>query len=502
MVVTAVPIVGVSGDSIFVVYIDGVMSPQLDDSVVVQDGYHFVEVNDFAEAFGFVMLEYSLYLDDMTIVPKIFILATSEHGDVYEGSAILPEGVSWRRRMSFSVVQYNDGSWRTGVASVGFDAVLVGDGLWETAYSYRWSDNDTTTSIMIGDDFYIPLETACWLLDYTFEVGGSTIRINSEDSSLGIRPNVVPPVLCDCGDCEDCFSRRGVFRSQNITDEQLRQMVESGEIPADITHLWLSDNKITDISPLSALTNLEMVWLSKNQITDITALSGLENLRHVDLDNNQVADLSPLSVLTNLDSLWLNSNQIADLAPLAVLKKLEYLRLFENQINDIAPLSSLTNLLWTRLDSNQIDDLTPLHGLTKLGNVFLSQNPITLEQINSLQSALPNCNINHDLGGDVSCDCRNCSDCGHIGGRFGFGRVRGGDNARPQVNDALQILRFLVGLSSPLDAGNADSADALAAANITRAGQAVTRPQVQDALQILRFLVGLPTLGDWGAVYR
>jgi hypothetical protein len=40
-------------------------------------------------------------------------------------------------------------------------------------------------------------------------------------------------------------------------------------------------------------------------------------------------------------------------------------------------------------------------------------------------------------------DCKNCSDCGHIGGRFGFGRVRGGDNARPQVNDALQILRCL-----------------------------------------------------------
>jgi hypothetical protein len=100
------------------------------------------------------------------------------------------------------------------------------------------------------------------------------------------------------------------------------------------------------------------------------------------------------------------------------------------------------------------------------------------------------------------CDCQNCSDCGHIGGRFGFGLVRGGDNARPQVNDALQILRFLVGLPSPFDASNADSADALAAANITRAGQSVTRPQVQDALQILRFLVGLPTYNSWCIRYR
>jgi hypothetical protein len=86
--------------------------------------------------------------------------------------------------------------------------------------------------------------------------------------------------------------------------------------------------------------------------------------------------------------------------------------------------------------------------------------------------------------------CRNCADCGHLGGRFGFGRLRGADEP-PAVQDALAILRQLVGLSSLID-GNED---ARIAANITRPGEA-GNPSVQDALQILRKLVGLPNMID------
>jgi hypothetical protein len=63
-------------------------------------------------------------------------------------------------------------------------------------------------------------------------------------------------------------------------------------------------------------------------------------------------------------------------------------------------------------------------------------------------------------------------------------------------------LRCLVRLSSVFDVGQPNRAYALAAANITRAGTSVERPQVQDALQILRFIVRLPTQGNWCARYR
>jgi uncharacterized repeat protein (TIGR02543 family) len=93
----------------------------------------------------------------------------------------------------------------------------------------------------------------------------------------------------------------------------------------------------------------------------------------------------------------------------------------------------------------------------------------------------------------LSCTCRNCTDCGHLGGRFGFGRLRGADTS-PGVQDALAILRQLVGLSSVID-GNEN---ARIAANIVTPG-AAGNPTIQDALQILRYLVGLSNLIDGSA---
>jgi Leucine-rich repeat (LRR) protein len=131
--------------------------------------------------------------------------------------------------------------------------------------------------------------------------------------------------------------------------------------------LNLYDNKITDLTPLSALTNLTKLGLSDNQInqiTDLTPLSALTNLTGLVLSDNQITDLTPLSALTNLTALYLNKNQITDLTPL-------------NQITDLTPLSALTNLTGLVLSDNQITDLTPLSALTNLTRLDLDGNQIT-----------------------------------------------------------------------------------------------------------------------------
>ncbi len=69
------------------------------------------------------------------------------------------------------------------------------------------------------------------------------------------------------------------------------------------TELSLNNNQITDLTPLSGLTNLTALNLEENQIADLTPLSGLTNLTTLNLANNQIADLRPLSGLTKLSSL-------------------------------------------------------------------------------------------------------------------------------------------------------------------------------------------------------
>ena len=54
---------------------------------------------------------------------------------------------------------------------------------------------------------------------------------------------------------------------------------------------------------ISELVHLERLYLEDNQLTDISPLSGLANLSRLHLNDNQLADISPLSKLTNLSEL-------------------------------------------------------------------------------------------------------------------------------------------------------------------------------------------------------
>jgi transglutaminase-like putative cysteine protease len=145
----------------------------------------------------------------------------------------------------------------------------------------------------------------------------------------------------------------------------------------NLEELYLYNNQITDVSPLSGLINLKTLYLGRNQITDVSPLSGLTNLQELILGGNQITDVSPLSGLTNLRDLSLTENQIIDISPLSGLVNLSWLNLDSNQISDVSPLSGLINLKTLYLGRNQITDVSPLSRLTNLQELALEGNQIT-----------------------------------------------------------------------------------------------------------------------------
>ena len=85
----------------------------------------------------------------------------------------------------------------------------------------------------------------------------------------------------------------------------------------DLTELALWGNSISDISALSGLTSLEILWLDDNTISDISALSGLTSLRHIGLERNSITDISALRGLTSLTSIGLGFNaDLTNIQPL------------------------------------------------------------------------------------------------------------------------------------------------------------------------------------------
>lgn len=145
----------------------------------------------------------------------------------------------------------------------------------------------------------------------------------------------------------------------------------------ELKHLNLKNNKINNVGVLGELPQLEKLYLRDNKIADIQGIERLTELRYLDLRQNNVKDLSAIGALGKLHKLLLSDNQITDISPLRTLTSLKGVYLSNNQIVDITALKDLPQLVWLYLSTNQISDIMPLQGLTQLKELYLRNNYIT-----------------------------------------------------------------------------------------------------------------------------
>ena len=137
-------------------------------------------------------------------------------------------------------------------------------------------------------------------------------------------------------------------RDRAITDGDVRYLPElraarmgirslAGlDVIATLSHLNLSWNEISDVSPLGRFDWIGSLYLRGNNITDVSPLGGLY-FSQLDLSHNRISDLEPLSGARSLD---VSSNEISDLTPLTLWSVAD-LRLADNQIHDLSPLLTL-----------------------------------------------------------------------------------------------------------------------------------------------------------------
>jgi Leucine-rich repeat (LRR) protein len=121
------------------------------------------------------------------------------------------------------------------------------------------------------------------------------------------------------------------------------------------------------ISELSQAVNpLEIDWVLKRVLAYQDLPEGIRA---------QISDLSPLSALPNLQKLDLSRTQVADLSPLATLTSLKKLDLFRTQAADLSPLATLTDLEDLGLSWSLVADLSPLKGLANLKRLYIRGTP-------------------------------------------------------------------------------------------------------------------------------
>lgn len=155
----------------------------------------------------------------------------------------------------------------------------------------------------------------------------------------------------------------------------IRHLVNLTEIYLELTN---DKGDMTDISPLVNLTKLRTLNIGKIRSSDMSLLTNFADIKELGLTISDIKadDMRLLANLPKLERLWLYGNQIDDISFLSGLTNLKQLNLSDNKISDISVLSGLVNLEWLSLANNQVHDVSPLRELRKLKNLELNGNPI------------------------------------------------------------------------------------------------------------------------------
>ena len=258
---------------------------------------------------------------------------------------------------------------------------------------------------------------------FTVTSGGGTLSVTSATTDKKGRAQSRLTLGSDTGSnrvkvsvvgVEQTVTFSDVADGVHIPDPNLRAAIETALSKASgttitaadmatLTELTARNANISDLTGLEAATNLrelyladeyveaESRWINSNSVSDLSPLSGLTNLTTLHLQRNVISDISPLARVTNLTELSLGSNAITAISALSGLTKLRFLYLQDNTISDLSSLSGLTNLTGLYLYDNNISDLSPLVTNTGLGSgdeVNVNRNPLNYTSINTHIPAL------------------------------------------------------------------------------------------------------------------
>jgi hypothetical protein len=116
----------------------------------------------------------------------------------------------------------------------------------------------------------------------------------------------------------------------------------------DIDEFELSSSNINDLDGVQFCIHAKTIDLSDNKISDLTPLIGLAHLEELNISYNRIGNIDALSNLVNLKRVYLSNNCFEDISPLFELDKLEYADLSGNkigmeQINELIGLGVLVD---------------------------------------------------------------------------------------------------------------------------------------------------------------
>ena len=145
----------------------------------------------------------------------------------------------------------------------------------------------------------------------------------------------------------------------------------------NLTELYMQGNRISDLSPLAGMSDMSILMLYNNRISNVAPLAGMAKLSELDFGFNNVKSVAPLAWMSGLRHLYFNGNPIADANALATMSHLAYLGIGSTGISDVSWLAGMTGLRDLDLSNNGISDISALTKLIKLDSLYAQNNKIS-----------------------------------------------------------------------------------------------------------------------------
>ena len=362
------------------VIVDGLELSFYDQEPITVDGRTLVPVRDVFESLGW---EVDWNEETATVLLSIFLEIAMDLND--ETSSALQNRHYGVRSSVYIVIQIGAPYFYVKSTVHYFDVSEMGaSDLLIPVRSTSISHSLDVPAKIVGGRIMLPirkiLESVGYVVEWDYETQSIKITTALHETTL------VPRAQQTAATQVNSLNLSG----QGIDCERLADMVYSGEIPADVTYLNLAVNDISDISPLSYLTNLTELNLWGNRVSDVSHIKNLTDLKVLNLWGNRFSDISMLGNLVNLERFSLGDNiyfngdlsvlenftnltnlglgdaypGFMDFSYLEALVNLERLQIWgAGRLYDISIIANLINLTHLTLHASSVRDFTPLSNL-------------------------------------------------------------------------------------------------------------------------------------------
>jgi Leucine-rich repeat (LRR) protein len=151
-----------------------------------------------------------------------------------------------------------------------------------------------------------------------------------------------------------------------IHDKLSIRKLEPLTVFLQLIELAISNTMVSDISPITSLSNLTKLEISSSPIGSIERITGLSQLKHLSIENTSVEDVEPVYQLRNLISLNISGTQVKKLKGIESLQHLEVLSINNTNIKNLKPVEELRNLkefrcFNTSVKASKIEDYEKAH---------------------------------------------------------------------------------------------------------------------------------------------